>query len=72
MSAFLDALGIKHDRGLIADEELAPPARDALAQAIAATKGAFDPGDVDLYVRTLAALDSTTWGNLESLMGGGA
>jgi len=68
MSAFLDALGIKHENGLIAEEEVAPPSSEALARAIAATKGAFDAPDVNLYLRTLSALDGTTWGNLQGLM----
>jgi hypothetical protein len=67
MSAFLDALGIKHDNGLIAEEEVKPPAREALAKAVATAKQAFDATDVDLYLRTLAALDGTTWSNLEGL-----
>ena len=72
MSAFLDALGITHENGVIADEDVPPPARDRLVQAIAATKAAFDAADVDLYLRTLAALDGTTWGNLQGLTGGPA
>jgi hypothetical protein len=67
MSAFLDALGIKHENGLIAEEEVAPPSSEALVRAIAATKGAFDAADVNLYLRTLSALDGTTWGNLQGL-----
>jgi len=67
MAAFLDALGISHDNGLITDEDLAPPDRERLAQALASVRGAFETHDVDLYVKTLAALDSETWQNLDGL-----
>src|SRR5262245_32699725 len=33
MAAFLDALGIAHEEGLIADEDVKPPAPDALRSA---------------------------------------
>jgi hypothetical protein len=67
MGAFLDALGIGHDNGLITDEDLAAPDRERLAQALASVRGTFGAEDVDLYVKTLAALDSETWRNLEGL-----
>ena len=35
MSAFLDALGIKHEDGLIADEQVSPPDPAKLAEAVA-------------------------------------
>lgn len=68
MAAFLDQLGIAHDDGLITAEELAPPAADRLEQAAAAITGPFVAADVDLYLRTLAALDGDTWGNLEAVL----
>jgi hypothetical protein len=68
MSAFLDALGITHDQGLITQETVEPPDRTRLAAAVAAVRASFDPGDVDLYLRTLAALDGDTWGNLEGAL----
>jgi hypothetical protein len=67
MAAFLDALGINHDNGLITDEDLAAPDRDRLAQALASVRATFGTDDVDLYVKTLAALDGDTWRNLEGL-----
>jgi hypothetical protein len=68
MAAFLDALGIAHEDGLIKEESVPPPAKDKLAAAITAVRGAFPPGDVDLYVRTLAALDGETWAEAETAL----
>jgi hypothetical protein len=64
MSAFLDALGVAHDNGLITDEKLAPPDAGRISEAAARVRQAF-PGDaVRLYLRTLKALDGETWANL--------
>jgi hypothetical protein len=70
MAAFLDALGISHENGLISDEEMPPPGTDKLAAAIASVKTTFDPADVELYLRTLAALDAQTWQHLIPLLAG--
>ena len=67
MAAFLDALGIGHDQGLITDEQVEAPTRDRLAAAVEAVKATFAPDDVDLYVKTLGALDSDTWRHLDGL-----
>jgi hypothetical protein len=69
MAAFLDALGIAHDNGLITAEDVAPPDEARLLKAVDAVKAAFDPSDVDLYLRTLAVLDAGTWANLPGLLG---
>lgn len=68
MGAFLDALGIAHENGLIKDDSVAPPATEQLTQAIAAVRGAFPREDVDLYVRTLAALDEDTWASADAAL----
>ena len=68
MAAFLDALGIAHDQGLITAEEVPPPELDALTAATDAVNKTFDAGDVDLYLRTLVALDGDTWVNLSSIV----
>jgi hypothetical protein len=68
MGAFLDALGIAHENGLIADESLAAPSADRIAAAAETVRSSFDAGDVDLYLRTLAALDGETWANLTPLL----
>jgi hypothetical protein len=67
MAAFLDALGIGHDDGLITDEQVEPPERERLTAAVEAVKASFGSEDVDLYVKTLAALDSDTWRHLDEL-----
>ena len=48
MGAFLDALGIKHDQGLITEETLAAPGAPKLAAAARALHGAFADEDVSL------------------------
>jgi hypothetical protein len=69
MSAFLDALGIAHDQGLITAETVPPPDAARLAPAVAALRQAFPSVDVDLYLRTLVAMDADTWGQLEGTPG---
>ena len=68
MAAFLDALGISHEDGLIKEESVPPPPREKLAAAIASVRGAFPAADVDLYVRTLASLDGETWAEAEAAL----
>ena len=65
MSAFLDALGITHEDGLITQDEVTPPPADKLAEAVRAVRGTFPAADVDLYVRTLSSLDGETWGAVD-------
>jgi hypothetical protein len=68
MAAFLDALEIKHENGLINEESVPPPSRDRIAAAITTLKGTFPAEDVDLYLKTLAALDEDTWAEVEAAM----
>jgi hypothetical protein len=68
MSAFLDALGIAHDRGLIAQETLTSPDGAQLAAAVSSLRSAFPAADVDLYLRTLTTLDGDTWSGLNGLL----
>ena len=64
MGAFLDALAIPHETGLITAETITPPEAGAIADAAGRVNQAF-PGDaVRLYLRTLKALDADTWANL--------
>jgi hypothetical protein len=65
MAAFLDALGIAHEDGLINDEHLAKPADDALATAVTRLRDAYPSEDVRLYFTTLLLQDPETWGGLE-------
>ena len=64
MGAFLDALGIAHDGGLIADQELQAPAAERLQAAAQAIAGAHPAEDVALYLSTLMWQDPDTWGGL--------
>ena len=68
MGAFLDALGIAHENGLITEEDVATPAADKLAAAVQTVRGSFPSDDVDLYLKTLATLDGETWTHLPSLI----
>jgi len=68
MAAFLDALGIKHENGLIQDESVAAPSRDQIVAAITKLRGAFPPHDVDLYLKTLTTLDSDTWAEVDAAL----
>jgi hypothetical protein len=64
MATFLDALGIAHDEGLIADEELQPPTAERLQAAAQAIADAHPAEDVALYLSTLMWLDPDSWGGL--------
>ena len=68
MAAFLDALGIAHENGVINEESVPPPSAEKLTSAIAAVKQSFPPEDVDLYLKTLVTLDSDTWAGVEAAM----
>ena len=64
MGAFLDALGIAHEDGLIADEDVKPPDPDALRAAAKTIAGAYPAEDVALYLSTLTWQDPEAWGVL--------
>ena len=58
MGAFLDALGIKHEEGLIADEELSAPAvRRRCSPRCGALGQAYPADDVARYLTTLVWQD---------------
>lgn len=66
MGAFLDALGLKHDNGLIEDDEAKPdPAK--IAAAVDAIASKYPADDVTLYLTTLVSQDPDTWGALSAL-----
>lgn len=68
LGAFLDALGIQHDNGVLAAEEITPPPADRLAAAAAKLQEQFPPADVELYFLTLLAQDPATWGGLADIL----
>jgi hypothetical protein len=66
MGAFLDALGIKHEDGLIEDDAPKPdPAR--IGAAVSAIASAYPAEHVSLYLNTLLCQDPETWGALAGL-----
>jgi len=67
MTAFLDALGIAHEEGLISDETVVKPERDRLEAAVGAVAGSYPPEDVSLYLSTLVSQDPETWGDLAAM-----
>jgi hypothetical protein len=64
MVAFLDAVGIAHEDGLISDEEPAKPDAAKLRSAAADLGSKFPAEDVSLYLATLVSQDPETWGEL--------
>ena len=68
MAAFLDALGIGHDNGLITAEEVPAPDQAKLAEGVRTLKAAFPEEAVRLYLHTLVLLDGDTWANLNPLL----
>jgi hypothetical protein len=71
LAAFLDALGMPHDNGVLNAEELKAPPADRLKEAAEKLRAAFPPADVDLYFETLVGQDPDTWGGLAEFVGGG-
>jgi hypothetical protein len=63
MAAFLDALGIAHENGLIQEDNVVPDA-GKLGPAAAGLAQQFPPEDVSLYLNTLLCQDPGTWGAL--------
>jgi len=64
LAAFLDALGIAHEDGLITTDPETPPAADRVQAAAATLRESFPAGDVDLYFATLLSQDPDTWAAL--------
>jgi hypothetical protein len=66
MGAFLDALGIAHENGLIQDDQLAPDT-SKIGSAAATLAERFPSDSVSLYLNTLFCQDPETWGALENI-----
>lgn len=65
LSAFLGALGIPAEDGLIdPDHELVAPAGERLDAAVARLRADFPREEVELYLRCLLAMDPEVWGGL--------
>jgi len=67
MAAFLDALAIAHEDGLIQDEKVAKPEVARLRKAAAELAGKYPQEDVALYLSTLVSQDPDTWRDLAEL-----
>ncbi len=68
MGAFLDALNIEHDNGLITAEEVPAPDKAKLTEGVRTLKTAFPDDAVRLYLHTLLLLDGDTWSDLSGLV----
>jgi len=67
MGAFLDALGIAHENGLIQEENATPdPAK--IGSAAAELLKQYPAADVSLYLNTLLCQDPETWGGLQDVV----
>lgn len=64
MASFLDALGVAHEEGIIADEDMQAPPPDTLKAAARAIAANYPAEDVALYLSTLRWQDPETWGAL--------
>ena len=67
MGAFLDALGIAHQDGLIQEDEVKPDTARIGAAAAQIAKQ-FPPDDVRIYLSTLLCQDPDTWGQLRTVL----
>lgn len=67
LAAFLDALALPHDNGILAEEaQDAPPlAREPARRAVAALAAAFPRPQVETYLNTLWLQDPERWDALE-------
>ena len=67
MGAFLDALGIAHEEGLIKEENVKPDAAK-IGPAVSQLGQQFPAEDVRLYLTTLLSQDPETWGALQDVI----
>jgi hypothetical protein len=65
--AFLDALGLPHDNGILTEQadQAPPPGADAVGRATAALS-AFPKSQVEVYYNTLWLQDPERWAALEA------
>jgi len=67
MGAFLDALGIAHENGVIQADDVKPD-EAKLAPSVDQISGAYPEADVALYLNTLLCQDPETWGGLRPIV----
>jgi hypothetical protein len=69
LAAFLDAVGIPHENGLISgDDEIGPLDAAAVGRAALALFERFPPDEVAVYLATLLAMDPDLWAALEPVL----
>ena len=66
MGAFLDALGIAHENGLIQEDNVRPD-KAKVGPAATAIANEYPVADVSIYLNTLLWQDPETWGALQGL-----
>src|SRR4030088_780037 len=67
MGAFLDALGITHENGLIQEENVKPDTAKMRA-AVEKISAEFPKADGQIYLHTLLGQDPETWGALKDVV----
>jgi hypothetical protein len=65
MGAFLDALGIAHEEGLIKDESPKAPDAETMDRAVKTLSEKYSKADVARYFWALLWQDPETWGGLK-------
>ena len=68
MGAFLDALGIAHENGLINEETMPTPDPEKVRAAAAELESKYPGDQVRLYFSTLVPQDPETWKELVALV----
>jgi hypothetical protein len=61
MASFLDALGLAHEEGVITTDQVDPPSAEQVSKAVGVIRASYPVEAVDLYLRTLVAVDADTW-----------
>lgn len=69
MAAFLDALGVPHEDGLITADDVKVPDADTCRAAARALMATFPEADTTTYFATLVVQDPETWKPLEEFIG---
>ena len=67
MGAFLDALGITHENGVIQEDDVKPDS-GKLGPAVDTIEKAYPSEDVSLYLNVLLCQDPATWAGLRSVV----
>lgn len=68
LGAFLDALGLPHENGILTEEadRRPPPSVDAAREAVRGLLASFPARDLGLYLNTLWLQDPERWASLEA------